>query len=141
MGRLVKNPPLAKNAGTATSGHLPGGTTATRPSGTFEGELRYNSDNNFLEFWNGTAWKSMSGAGLISVTQDSFTGDAVVTDFTFAAVTPVNDVRDILVFVGGVFQNPATAYTLISAGAEISFTSAPPNLEAIVVLHGLNEVA
>lgn len=141
MGRLTKNPPLAKNAGTATSGYLPGGTTATRPSGTFEGELRYNSDNNALEFWNGTAWKSMSGAGLISVTQDSFTGDAVLTDFTFAAVTPVNDVRDILVFVGGVFQNPATAYTLISAGAEISFTSAPPNLEAIVVLHGLNEVA
>jgi len=143
MGRLVKNPTLVENGGSASSGTMPGGTTAERPDATTDGQMRYNSSLSSIEYTTdgGSTWSQIAAAGLVTVSQDSFTGDAIETDFTFAAVTPVADVRDILVFVGGVFQNPATAYTLITAGAEISFTSAPPNLEAIVVLHGLNEVA
>ena len=47
---------------------------------------------------------------------------------------------DILVFVGGVFQNPGVSYT-VDGTDDITFTSAPPNGETIIILHGLNEVA
>ncbi len=141
MGRLVKNPQLAPNAGIAASGLMPGGTTGERPDVTTDGQMRYNSSNSAMEYTidAGSTWQQVGAVGLSTVTQDSFTGDAIETDFTFASIN-VASTTDILVFVGGVFQNPATSYTIISAGAEISFTSAPPNLEVIVVLHGLNEV-
>jgi len=37
-----------------------------------------------------------------------------------------------MVFIGGVHQDPATAYTI--SADEITFTSAPPNGEAINVI-------
>jgi len=137
MGRLTKNPPLAKNAGTATSGQLPGGTTGTRPSGTFEGELRYNTSNTALEYWDSSAWQQIGATGLVSITKDSFTGDASTTAFVMSKT--VATASDIIVIVGGVFQNPVVSFT-VDGSTTVTFTSAPPNLEAIIVLHGYNEV-
>ena len=137
MGRLTKNPSLAKNAGTATSGHLPGGATADRPSSTFDGEIRYNETTTALEYWDGSVWQQVAAVGLASVTKDSFTGDAIEDEFTMSIA--VTTATDAMVFVGGVFQNPGVAYT-VDGSTTLSFTTPPPNLEAIVVLHGHNEI-
>ena len=137
MGRLIKNPQLTINAGIAASGLMPGGTTAERPDVTNDGQTRYNTSNTALEYWDGSVWQQVGKIGLVSITKDSFTGDA--TDTTFVMSQTVVTATDILVFVGGVFQNPAVSFT-VNGSTTITFTSAPPNLETIIVLHGYNEV-
>ena len=41
---------------------LPAGTTAQRPGSPTSGNMRFNSDNNGFEGYNGTAWGSIGGA-------------------------------------------------------------------------------
>lgn len=35
---------------------LPKGTTAQRPSSPVEGTIRYNTEEEVVEFWDGTEW-------------------------------------------------------------------------------------
>jgi len=55
-----------------TSGIIvpPRGTQATRPTGgdLFEGGLRYDTDVNSFEFYNGTVWQSMGGYANVDAT-------------------------------------------------------------------------
>ena len=138
MGRLVKNPPMVLNAGIAASALLPGGATAERPTSAEAGRMRWSTTNSEIEFWNGSAWATLPATGTVTITKDQFTGDAI--DTTFTMTFSVTDETDILVFVGGVFQNPGVAYTN-DGSTTITFTSPPPDSEVIVVLHGLNEVS
>ena len=39
---------------------LPKGTTGERPVGVSTGSMRYNTDTSVVEYWNGTAWSSVS---------------------------------------------------------------------------------
>ena len=50
-----------------------------------------------------------------------------------------NQTQRIIVAVGNVYQNPASAYTL--SGTTITFTSPPGNAETITVIHGLDSNA
>jgi hypothetical protein len=45
-----------------------------------------------------------------------------------------SDETQIIVFVGSIYQDPATAYT-VDGGFDITFTSAPPNGIPINVIH------
>lgn len=143
MGRLVKNPQLAPNAGIAASGQMPAGTTAERPDVTTDGQIRYNSTTSAMEYTTdaGSTWTQVGATGLTTVVVDSLTGaNGIKTLFqsgdgvsqSIAAVT------DVLIFIGGVYQIPTTNYTV--SGTDITFTSAPPNLETINVVHNLNQV-
>ena len=142
MGRLVKNPQLSPNAGIAASGLMPGGTTAERPDATKDGQMRYNSTTSAMEYTTdaGSTWQQVGAVGSVTIEQDSYTGDAILTDFLFGGSRTAATVNDVLVFIGGVFQNPVTSYSIITADTTISFTSAPPLNESIVVLHNFNEV-
>ena len=42
--------------------YLPTGTTAQRPTAA-TGQWRYNTDLGVMEYYNGTAWYSVTGAG------------------------------------------------------------------------------
>jgi len=137
MGRLLKNPPMVGNATSAQSALLPGGPTSGRPDVTDAGQMRYSVTNVGLEYWDGTAWRTLPHTGLAPITKDSFVGDAVETDFTMTIA--VTTATDVLVFVGGVFQNPAVSFT-VSGSTTIVFTSPPPASEVIVVMHGYNEI-
>ena len=137
MGRLAKNPPMVGNATSAESALLPSGPTSGRPDVTDIGQLRLNITTAALEYWTGAAWAQLAETGLTPVTKDSFTGDAI--DTTFTMTETVVDEVDILVFVGGVFQNPGVSFTT-DGSTTITFTSPPPDSEAIVVLHGYNEL-
>ena len=41
--------------------YLPAGTTAQRPGTAATGQWRYNTDLGVLEYYNGTAWYSITG--------------------------------------------------------------------------------
>lgn len=74
----------------------------------------------------------------ISVTKDTFSGDASTTAFTMSL--KVLNVNHIDVYINHVKQEPTTAYTV--SGTTLTFTSAPPSASNnIYVLHRGSSVA
>ena len=137
MGRLVKNPKITQSAAKAIG--VPVGATADRSTNPIAGDLRFNTDTDKLEIFNGAEFKSVAKEGNISITQDSFTGDGSTTAFTMSTSVTSNQTQRIVVAVGNVYQNPASAYTL--SGTTLTFTSPPANAETITVIHGLDSNA
>jgi hypothetical protein len=77
----------------------------------------------------------MGVGGVISYIVDNFTGDGSTTDFTMSVAEDSEE--QIIVFVGSIYQDPNTAYT-VNGGFDITFTSAPPNTVPISVIHSSN---
>jgi hypothetical protein len=94
--------------------------------------IRYNTDSGLVEFYNGSVWSSLSAGGSISYNVDSFTGDGSTTVFNMSEAE--SSAEQIIVFVGSIYQEPTTAYT-VDGGFDITFTSAPPNTVPINVIH------
>lgn len=113
---------------------IPAGGTAARPSASKSGDLRFNTDTNKMEYFDGSAFVQFSKEGAVAVTQDSFTGDGSTTAFTMSTSVESNQTQRVVVAVGNVYQNPASAYTL--SGTTITFTSPPGSAETITVIHG-----
>jgi len=122
--------------GSANADGIAVGSTADRPNDPKQGEFRYNSDTNLLEYYDGSSYKSISYSGTVAVTQDSFTGDGSTLAFTMSTSVTGNEGQRIIVAVGNVFQNPASAYTV--SGTTLTFTSPPGGSETITVIHGLD---
>ena len=85
-----------------------------------------------MESYNGSVWNTLSTGGSVSYTVDDFTGNGVQTIFTMTIAEDVAE--NIIVFVGSIYQDPATSYT-VNGGYDITFTSAPPNTVPINVIH------
>jgi len=129
MGFYVKNRRLQSGS---TGVVLPTGSSATRPEYPTFGMIRYNTDLGFVEFFNGTLWNTLSAGGSISYTVDDFVGNGSQTVFTMSVAESL--VQNIMVFVGSIYQDPTTSYT-VNGGYDITFTSAPPNTVPINVIH------
>jgi len=112
----------------------PSGGTADRPSDPDTGDIRFNTDEGKLEVYNGTAFQQLSTTGVVTVTQDSFTGDGSTIAYTMSTSVESDQTQRIVVAVGNVYQNPASAYTL--SGTTITFTSPPGDSETITIIHG-----
>ena len=153
MGRFVKNPEIGRDGLGIT---IPNITTAQRPTGV-NGQLIYNTTTSTYQSYIGSAWYNVStAAGEKTITIDKFQGDGTTLTFGAGAGSSiddsssatfsqtVNDVTDIMVFVGGVYQVPATNYTV--SGQQITFGSAPPgndgttNGHIISIIHGLHKL-
>jgi hypothetical protein len=132
MGYFVKNRRLQSGS---TGVVLPTGSSASRPDNAAFGMIRYNTDSGFCEFFNGSVWQNMGVGGLISYTVDDFTGNGVQTVFTMSQA--VSNAQQIITFVGSIYQDPATSYT-VNGGYDITFTSAPPNTVPINIIHTTN---
>lgn len=129
MGYLVKNRVIPSGS---SGVQLPYGPSADRPDSPAFGLTRFNTDLGAIEFFNGTIFTPLSAAGSISYTVDSFTGDGSTTVFTMSEAE--SQETQIIVFVGSIYQDPLTAYT-VDGGFDITFTSAPPDGEPISVIH------
>lgn len=136
MGRFLKSSPSLKEN---ISGNfdLPAGTSAQRSVSPQTGDIRYNTTTNNLEFYDGSSYQNAAVKGSVTIIKDSFTGDGSTAVYTLS-VTPADE-NNILVFVGNVHQNPDVAYSL--SGAELTFSSAPPDTHTIVVLHGFDSTS
>ena len=129
MGYFVKDRILQSGSTGVT---LPTGNSADRPEYPTFGTIRYNTDVGLVEFFNGSVWNTLSAGGSISYTVDDFTGNGTQTVFTMSVAESV--AANIMVFVGSIYQDPATSYT-VNGGYDITFTSAPPNTVPINVIH------
>ena len=110
-----------------TSGiKLPLGTSLERPA-SVEGYIRYNTDLNYVEYYNGSDWLSlaaMEGAALLTI----FNGDGSTTNFTLSSSTTTNST---IVTLNGVVQSPGNAYNI--SGTALVFTEAPKSGDDIEV--------
>ena len=129
MGYFVKNRRLQSGSSGVV---LPTGSAANRPDNAAFGMIRYNTDSGLVEFFNGSIWSSLSTGGSITYTVDDFTGDGSTTIFTMSVAE--STATQLIVFVGSIYQDPATSYT-VDGGYDIEFTSAPPNTVPINVIH------
>jgi hypothetical protein len=120
MGTFLKNRELQSGS---TGIRIPYGSAATRPDNPVFGMIRFNTDSGLCEFYNGSVWQSFGTGGAVSYTVDSFVGDGSTVAYTMT-VAPADD-QQVQVFVGSVYQEPTTAYTV--SGTTLTFTSAPPN--------------
>jgi hypothetical protein len=135
MGRYLKNTQLT---GGSYAIQLPLGSSSIGPDSPVNGQIRYNQTNSKIEFYFNNIWNQVAKIGSVQLTVDTFTGDAVTTNFTMTQAE--TDPTAILVTIGGVYQQPTTNYTV--SGLTISFTSPPPspgiNPNQIVIVHNIN---
>lgn len=129
MGYYVKNRRLQSGSSGVV---IPTGSTATRPDAPTFGLIRFNTDIGLIEFFNGTIFQSLSAAGGVNYTVDTFTGDGSTTVFTMSESESSAD--EVMVFVGSLYQTPVTNYT-VDGTVNITFTSAPPDGVPINVIH------
>ena len=129
MGYFVKN----RTIPSGSSGvRLPTGTSANRPANPAFGLMRFNTETGLIEYFNGVQFISVSAGANVNYTVDSFTGDGSTTVFTMSEEEAT--ASQVIVFVGSIYQDSTTAYT-VDGGFDITFTSVPPQGEPISVIH------
>lgn len=131
MGYFVKNRQLQSGSSGVV---LPAGGSGLRPFAPVFGMIRYNTDLGAVEFFNGTIFQQLGTAGAITYTVFSATGDG--STLTFGPLSAsVSGADQVIVFVGSIYQDPTTAYTITGMGNdEVTFTSAPPSGEPISII-------
>jgi len=129
MGYFLKS----KSKGISTAS----GTTAERPAVAGKGTFRFNETTNRMEYYDGSAFRSVTPQGTLSVIKDgTTTGDGSTTAFNNFFTTAPADENNVIVVVGNVVQEPDQAYTI--SGRDITFTSAPPNTHRVYALVGFD---
>ena len=103
---------------------LPVGGVSVRPSIPQAGEIRYNSDANTIEFYNGTTWVDFTN----TISSQNFYGDGTNTVYTLTQSTTSIGV---LVSINGTVQQPDIAYTV--SGNQITFVEIPQSTDRIDV--------
>ena len=104
---------------------LPIGNIANRPTTVNPGYLRFNTEYETIEVWDGTEWVQTSGG---VITSDVLSGDGATAQFALSANTTTTGV---LVSINGTIQKPSTAYTV--SNNVITFTETPLTGDAIEV--------
>ena len=136
MARLLKNPDLAYGAQAAKLPIVPSSAYGDAPT---NGLIRFNQTSNRIEFYYNGSWSQVAKIGTVQLVTDTFTGDGLTQTFTMSQVE--SDVTAIAVFIGGVYQQPTTNYT-VNGSLAITFTSPPPapgvNPNQVIVIHNLN---
>ena len=96
---------------------VPRGNTANRNPSPNQGEIRYNTDLNVMEIYNGSAWGSMGPFPFAFV--EYFVGDG--TTYEFILSKNVTDQDDIIVTNNGVVQRAGLDFRIIDNNI-LSFT-------------------
>ena len=96
---------------------VPRGNTANRNPSPNQGEIRYNTDLNVMEIYNGSAWGSMGPFPFAFV--EYFVGDG--TTYEFVLSKNVTDQDDIIVTNNGVVQRAGLDFRIIDNNI-LSFT-------------------
>jgi hypothetical protein len=118
------------NSSTAVG--IPVGPSSARPSNPQTGYLRYNTDLNSVEVYNGTTWYPLAN----EIQEQNINGDGSTHTFTLDQITTAGG---ILVSINGTVQNPNTAYTV--TGNQITFSETPQSTDVIDIRFLSVEVA
>lgn len=105
---------------------IPSGTELERPSNPEVGYIRFSTDLDAIEWWDGTEWGSSVNQFMTSTV---ITPDGVSN--TYALSGNVESSYQLIVSINGTMQEPETAYT-ISSNNQIVFTEVPLATDSIV---------
>ena len=134
MGYFVKNRQLQSGSSSIV---VPAGDSSTRPTAPVFGSFRYNTDIGTLEFFNGSVFRPVGISGELNVDVYSDTGDGSTLTFSLTNTTAISANDQVIVFIGSVYQQPGTTYSITGGGYDITFTSAPPDGEPINVIRSV----
>jgi hypothetical protein len=136
MARYLKNPDITR--GGRLAARLPVVPNSGYGDAPIDGLIRFNQANSKVEFYYNNTWNTVAKVGTVALVVDDLTGDGIQQIFSMAQSE--SDPTAIAVFIGGVYQQPTTNYTV--AGSSITFSSAPPapgiNPNRITIIHNLN---
>jgi hypothetical protein len=139
MGHMLKN--TVFRSGSYALG-VPTGTSMIGPDSPVNGQTRFNTGTNRLEFYaniTGTpSWNAVGREGNVVITKVSDSGDGNTTQFPMGSGFSSGDENKVIVHVGTVYQIPTTNYTFgsgINAG-NIIFSSAPSVSAVITIISG-----
>jgi len=138
MARFLKNPTIGDNPNFGVT--LPIVPSSAYGDSPVSGLIRFNQATSRIEFFYNGAWSQVAKIGSVQLVVDSFTaGNGSTTNFTMSQSE--SDPTAVAVYVGGVYQQPTTNYTV--SGTTISFTSPPPQYTGtspttIVIIHNIN---
>ena len=128
MGYFLKNRQLQSGS---TGVVVPSGTASALPTNPVSGMINFNTSNSTLQVYNGSSWQTLATSSGVSYTVDEFTGNGTTFNFTMS-IAP-SSASQIQVYVGGLYQQPVTNYTINTS--TLAFTSAPPLNAQINVIH------
>ena len=139
MGHMLKN--TVFRSGSHALG-VPVGTSMIGPDSPVNGQTRFNTTTNRLEFYaniTGTpSWNAVAREGNVDITLNTtVSGNGVAVQFWPVGYVS-GDEKLVLVHVGTVYQIPTTNYTFgsgINAG-NIIFSSPPSGGAAITIVSG-----
>jgi len=132
---------MIKNATPRTASHaigLPIGTSAIGPDAPTVGQTRWNTTSSRFEYYTGSVWQAVAHEGNVTIAEDRFSGNVTLGNVNFGPMTysyNAGQEKQALVFVSGVYQDPASAYSF-QGNTTIHFTSAPgTGINNILILH------
>lgn len=132
MGRMLKNTQLRSGSYAA---RVPNSTSAIGPDAPVNGQVRYNTTLNRMQYYSIDKWINFSGEGKVKIEKDTFTGNGSTREFGPLLYSyQIGEELSVLVFIGNVFQNPGVAYVM--NGNSITFAAPPNDQQPIVILHG-----
>jgi hypothetical protein len=137
MARYLKNTQLR---GGSYSVQLPLGTNTLGPDSPVNGLIRYNQSNSKIEFYYNSKWNQVAKIGAVNIVKDTFTTvDAQTTYGPMSYTYTSGQEADVVVFVGGVHQDPVTNYQFDgSANISINPSTGGTANQTIVIVHNLN---
>ena len=103
---------------------VPTGNTNQRPAIGTTGSIRFNTETNLPEYYNGVAWVAMQGA----VTAQVITPDGTSNSYVLDRATTVNGV---LISINGTLQQPGLSYQINEQ--TITFAETPLVTDIIAV--------
>jgi hypothetical protein len=135
MARLLKNPDIAPGS---LGVRLPIGSQSLSDA-PVDGVVRFNSTNSKVEFYYDGSWNQIAKIGTVNIVKDTFTTANSTTSYGPMTYTyAYGQEANVVVFVGGVYQQPVTNYTFNGTS---SISLSPTNGEygqTITVIHNLN---
>ena len=119
---------------------LPLGTNTLGPDSPVNGLIRYNQSNSKIEFYYNSKWNQVAKIGAVNIVKDTFTTvDAQTTYGPMSYTYTSGQEADVVVFVGGVHQDPVTNYQFDgSANISINPSTGGTANQTIVIVHNLN---
>ena len=139
--------------------NLPRGNNAQRPNTAQIGQIRYNTQENYVEFYQAGVWKHIRLQEPTTISQQSL-GNGDGTETVFGPLNSGNTAfpvpsaaQNVIVLVENVFQLSTTNYTLEQSvsgnltgpnqpyadGYYIKFTQAVPVGKPVTVIHNFDK--
>ena len=144
MGRYLKNTQLV---GGSYAVQLPLGSASVGPDVPVDGQIRFNSTNDKIEFYYNGQWNQIAKIGQVPITTDTFTtiDGGIVNQFTMINASRnyiAGEEASILVFISGVQQRPVEHYHFSSGLASNQLYLEPSAVgdagQTVLVIHNFN---